>query len=135
MSKLLANDNIKTLVTWVRGKIYGFRALMAFDNWVSLILQRLFLRDYPVFYRRGGLTFLVDHRGCDQEGLRVCLTTDMYSRFFSYFPRSKQLAVLDLGANSGGFGLALATGGFAIRRIVGVEITPRVFARLAFNLG
>jgi len=135
MSKFLANDNIKTFVIWVRGKIYGFRALMAFDNRASLILQRLFLRAYPVFYRKGAVTFLADHRGRDQEGLCLCFKTDMYSRFFSHFPRSKQLAVLDLGANSGGFGLLLLTAGFAIRRIVGVEITPRVFARLAFNLG
>ena len=55
--------------------------------------------------------------------------------FFRFFPRSNPLAILHLGANSGGFGLALSAQGFGIRRIVAVEITPRAFARLAFNLG
>ena len=55
--------------------------------------------------------------------------------FFRFFPRSNPLAILHLGANSGGFGLALSAHGFGIRRIVAVEITPRAFARLAFNLG
>ena len=130
-----SNNMVRGLVEWVRGKIYGFRALMVFDNWPSLLLQRLFLRDSPAFYRKGGVIFLADHKGRDQAGLRACLATDMYSRFFSLFSRSKPLAVLDLGANSGGFGLALSAGGFGIRRIVAVEITPRTFARLAFNLG
>jgi FkbM family methyltransferase len=59
----------------------------------------------------------------------------MYSRFFSLFPRSNPLAVRDLGANCGGFGLALSAQGFGIRRIVAVEITPRAFPRFAFNVG
>ena len=108
---------------------------MVFDNWPSLLLQRLFLRESPTFYRKGGVIFLADHKGLDQGGSSACFTTDMYSRFFSLFPRSNPLAVLDLGANSGGFGLALSAQGFRIRRIVAVEITPRAFARLAFNLG
>jgi FkbM family methyltransferase len=124
-------------VEWIRGKIYGFRSLMVFDNWPSLLFQRLFLRDYPAFYRKGGVIFLADHKGLDQGygALRECFTTDMYSRLFSFLPRSNPLAILDLGANSGGFGLALSAEGFRIRRIVAVEITPRTFARLAFNLG
>jgi FkbM family methyltransferase len=135
MIKFRWNNAVRGLTEWVRGKIYGFRALMIFDNWPSLLLQRLLLRDSPAFYRKGGVFFLADHKGRDQEGLRACFTTNMYSRFFSLFPRSNPLAVLDLGANSGGFGLALSAEGFAIRRLVAVEITPRAFARLAFNLG
>jgi hypothetical protein len=98
---------------------------MVFDNWPSLLLQRLFLRESPAFYRKGGVIFLVDHKAHDQEGLRVCFTTDMYSRFFSLFPRSNLLAVLDLGANCGGFALALSAQGFGIRRIAAFKITPR----------
>jgi FkbM family methyltransferase len=135
MHKSHKNNTGRGLVEWVRGKIYGLRALMVFDNWPSLLVQRLLLRESPAFYRKGGVIFLVDHKARDQEGLRVCFTTDMYSRFFLLFPRSNPLAVLDLGANSGGFGLALSAQGFGIRRIVAVEITPQAFARLAFNIG
>jgi hypothetical protein len=112
MNNPIARYSYNRLVEWIRGKIYGFRALIAFDNWPSLLLQRVFLREYPVFYRKGAVTFLADHSACDQEGLCMCFTTDMYSRFFSHFPRSRQLAVLDLGANSGGFGLLLLADGF-----------------------
>jgi FkbM family methyltransferase len=128
------NNSVRGLVEWIRGKIYGFRALMVFDNWPSLLLQRLFLRESPAFYRKGRVIFLADHKGQDQGELRECFTTDMYSRFFSLFPPNP-LTILDLGANSGGFGVALSAEGFRIRRIVAVEITPRAFARLAFNLG
>jgi FkbM family methyltransferase len=135
MKKFQRNNIVRTLAEWIRGKIHGFRALMEFDNWPSLLLQRLFLRESPAFYRKGRVVFLADHKGRDQAWIRECFTTDAYSRFFSLFPRSNPLAVLDVGANSGDSALALCAAGFGIRRIVAVEITPRTFARLAFNLG
>ena len=134
VNKFQRNNTGSALTEWVRGKIYGFRALMVFDNWPSLLLQRLFLRESPAFYRKGGVTFLADHKGRDQAWIRECFTTDAYSRFFPRFPRSNPLTVLNVGANSGDFGLALSAAGFGIRRIVAVEITLRAFARLAFRI-
>jgi hypothetical protein len=52
------------------------RALMVLDNWPSLLLQRLFRRESPTFYRKGGVTFLADHKGRDQAWIRECFTTD-----------------------------------------------------------
>jgi FkbM family methyltransferase len=49
-------------------------------------------------------------------------------------PRSKPLTVLDVGANNGGFALLLKRMGFALARIVCVELNPRTCVRLRFNL-
>jgi hypothetical protein len=108
---------------------------MLFDNWPSLPLQRLFLRESPAFYRKGGVIFWLITRRTIRKGFVYALPVIRTHVFFRFFPRSNPLAILHLGANSGGFGLALSAQGFGIRRIVAVEITPRAFARLAFNLG
>jgi FkbM family methyltransferase len=106
---------------------------MQFDNWPFLVLQRC-CRQTPMVYRKGAVRFLVDREGGDQYGIIECVARDMYSRHFAQLPKGRPLKVLDLGANSGGFGLALILGGFEIERIVAVEMNLRTQARLAFNL-
>jgi len=75
MNKFQRNTTVGGLMEWVRGKIYGFRALMVFDNWPSLLLQRLSL---PLEREESFSWLITSHR--IRKG---CFTTDMYSRFFS----------------------------------------------------
>jgi FkbM family methyltransferase len=121
------------LLTWIRHRWEGLQATMQFDNWPFLIIQRCCLQT-PMVYRKRNVRFLVDRAGGDQYGLIECLARDMYSRCFSRLPKGRPVRVLDLGANSGGFGLALIVAGFEIERIVAVEMNLRTHARLAFNL-
>jgi FkbM family methyltransferase len=121
------------LLTWIQHRCDGLRALMQFDNWAFLVVQRCCLQT-PMVYRKRDIRFLVDRAGGDQHGLIECVARDMYSRHFAHLTKSRPLRVLDLGANSGGFGLALILGGFEIERIVAVEMNLRTHARLAFNL-
>ena len=108
---------------------------LVFDNWPSALLQRLlFRKEQLVVYRKDGVTFLVDFAGGDAAGARMCLATDMYSRYFSLLPTDHPLTVLDLGANGGGFPLALMAGGFRIAKSVSVEMNPNTHTRLQFNL-
>jgi FkbM family methyltransferase len=88
----------------------------------------------PLVYRKGDVRFLVDRAGGDQYDLIECVARDMYSRHFPHLTKGCPLRVLDLGANSGGFGLALILSGFEIERIVAVEMNLRTHARLVFNL-
>ena len=106
---------------------------MRFDNWPFLVIQRCCFQS-PMVFRKRGVRFLVDRAGGDQYGLIECVARDMYSRHFHHLTRDRPLRVLDLGANSGGFGLALILFGFEIERIVAVEMNLRTHARLVFNL-
>ena len=121
------------LLTWIRHRWDGLQALLQFDNWPFLVIQRC-SRQTLLVYRKGDVRFLVDRAGGDQYDLIQCVARDMYSRHFPYLTKKHPLRVLDLGANSGGFGLALILGGFEIERIVAVEMNLRTHARLAFNL-
>jgi len=58
----------------------------------------------------------------------------MYRQFVGFLPKGRPITVLDLGANGGGFGLMLLQEGFAIERVVAVEMNPATFQRLQFNL-
>ena len=79
-----------------------------FDNWPLLLLQRLFYRRARLLaFRRGNMEFVVDYSGGDQCGVLPCLTSDMYSRYFRVLGNKRPLRILDLGANAGGFCLAL----------------------------
>jgi FkbM family methyltransferase len=106
---------------------------MQFDNWPFLIIQR-FCFDTPMVYQKRNVRFLVDRASGDQHGLTDCVTHDIYSRYFPCLTKDRPLRVLDLGANIGGFGLALILAGFEIERIVAVEMNMRTHARLAYNL-
>jgi FkbM family methyltransferase len=121
------------LLTRIRHRWDGLQATMQFDNWPFLVVQRCCFQT-PMVYRKRGVRFLVDRAGGDQYGLIECVARDMYSRHFPCLRTGRPLQVLDLGANSGGFGLALVLAGFEIERIVAVEMNLRTHARLSFNL-
>jgi len=121
------------LLTWIRHRWEGLQALMQFDNWPFLVIQRCCFQN-PMVFRKRDFRFLVDRVGGDQYGLIECVARDMYSRHFRHLKKDRPLRVLDLGANSGGFGLALILAGFEIERIVAVEMNLRTHARLVFNL-
>jgi FkbM family methyltransferase len=120
-------------LTWIRHRWEGLRALMQFDNWPFLIIQRCCFQT-PMVYRKRNVRFLVDRASGDQHGLTDCVTRDIYARYFLCLTKDRPIRVLDLGANIGGFGLALILAGFEIERIVAVEMNLRTHSRLAYNL-
>lgn len=113
----------------------GLEAVLFFDNWPILLLGRLCDRKTGmVIYRKQGLDILVDHRGGDQCGTRMCIATDTYRKYLPLFHLSGPVRVLDLGANGGGFPLMLSIAGLQIARAVCVEMSPLTYQRLALNL-
>ena len=116
-------------------KLAGLRAVLAFDNWPMLLVGRLFdRRAGMVIYRKRGLEILVDHQGGDEVGTRLCIATDMYTRYLPHFSLAGPLRVLDLGANGGGFALMLRIEGFEFERVVCVEMNPSTWRRLLLNV-
>jgi len=112
-----------------------FQRNFYFDNWPVVAFQRLFLRQARLLtFRRGQIEFVVDYSGGDQCGILPCLASDMYSRYFGLLERNRPLRILDLGANAGGFCLALLAGGFQFEKLVCVEMNRRTHSRLQFNL-
>ena len=116
-------------------RVAGFRHILFFDNWPILVLQRIFDRDTGlVVYRKDRLEFVVDHKGGDENGTRMCLTSGMYKKYLTSFSLPDQVCILDLGANGGGFPLMVRSQGIGIETAVCVEMNPLVADRLKLNL-
>jgi FkbM family methyltransferase len=113
----------------------GLRAILAFDNWPTVLFARLFDRGTGfVAYRKNGFDILIDHRGGDENGTRSCIASNMYRRYLPFFDLPRPARVLDLGANGGGFPLMLRIEGIQLARVVSVEMNPLTFLRLQLNL-
>jgi FkbM family methyltransferase len=116
-------------------KLAGFRDIMVFDNWPTLLLKRFIDRRAGlIVYQKKGLEILIDHRGGDEAGTRCCITSNMYRRYLPLFSLPKSSRVLDLGANGGGFPLMLKLAGIGLGRVVCVEMNPLTYSRLLVNL-
>jgi FkbM family methyltransferase len=116
-------------------KLGALRQIWQFDNrWQLLLARLLFRRDPIAIYRLGGLQFAVDHAAGDSSGAPDVLTSPMYVDHLAHLRAAQPAAVLDIGANAGGFPLFLAHHGIALRRVVSVELNPRTCIRLRFNL-
>jgi FkbM family methyltransferase len=108
---------------------------MQFDNRWQLLASRLFTPGRTsLLYKYHGLEFLTDHAAGDANGAREVLTSDMYRKYLPQMDLEGPLNVLDIGANNGGFPLLLAAEGYEIGRTVCVELNPKTFERLVFNL-
>ena len=119
----------------LRNKIRGLKEVWAFDNRAWLTFTKLFFpKENLQVYRYHGLDILVDRAGGDANGARELLTSPMYRRFIPQMKFDGPANVLDLGANNGGFPLLLAVSGVKLRKVVSVELNPRTFTRLKFNL-
>jgi FkbM family methyltransferase len=116
-------------------KMAGARAIMAFDNWPTLLLGRMLNRNTGlVVYRKSNLEILIDHRGGDETGTRACIVSDMYRRYVPLLKVKNAATVLDIGANGGGFPLMLRLQGIPIESVVCVEMNPATYSRLLVNL-
>ena len=112
-----------------------FRNLWAFDNrWQLLFERALFRRTSVQIYRLGQLEMLVDNRASDAGSIQGCMSTDMYSRFFSHIPFKSIRNVCDFGANVGGFSLLLLSRGVKIDKLLCVELNPNTCDRLRYNI-
>lgn len=113
----------------------GLRAILSFDNRWEVVATRLLFRDTGMItYRKNGMEFVIDHHGGDEAGTRACLTSPMYRILIPLMALNSPLTLIDIGANGGGFPILLSDMGFALRKIVAVEMNPRVFARMQLNL-
>ncbi len=116
-------------------KLAGLRALWHFDNrWQLIVNRTLFPKETLLVYRKDDLEFLVDHAGSDHNGTRLCLISDIYTRFLPFMELPETIAVFDLGANGGGFPLMLHLQGKRFSRLVCVEMNPNTFQRLRYNI-
>ena len=122
------------MINW-RNKVTGVRALWRFDNRWQLISERLFSKNHGVsVYRLGETEFLIDHEAGDHNGTRLCIISDLYTRFLPVMNLGDTISVFDLGANGGGFPLMLHLHGKRFSRLVCVEMNPNTFCRLQYNV-
>jgi FkbM family methyltransferase len=116
-------------------RINGLRAVWHFDNRYQLLVNRLMFRQTGLtVYTIRGRELILDHHGDDEKGIRMCFTSDMYSRFLGAMRLEGPITVLDLGANGGGFPLMLELAGVKIHKLVCVEMNANTATRLRFNV-
>ena len=119
-------------------KVRKFFEVLKFDNPVELLFGLiLFKKTSALTYKYKGVTALVDHGYGDQDGVRTCLVPGLYDALFETIGpdlTAKPLTILDLGANTGGFPLALKAHGAKIAKGVCVELNPLTCSRLSWNL-
>jgi FkbM family methyltransferase len=118
-------------------KLRKLKELLRFDNAAQVLMNRMFFsRTSQCIYRYRGVTALVDHSKGDQDGVKACLVPGLYDPFLSIIARTSPhpLTLLDLGANTGGFPLAMLAHGLTIKKGVAVELNPLTCTRLRLNL-
>lgn len=119
----------------LRTKWRGIKEILAFDNRLALVASKLFFpRERLQVYRQNGIQFLSDHDGGDANGAREILTSPMYRDILAGLKLEDPINVLDLGANNGGFPLLLSCMDIPLRKVVSVELNPKTWVRLHFNL-
>ncbi|MCF7784632.1 MAG: FkbM family methyltransferase [Prosthecobacter sp.] len=113
----------------------GLRAISQFDRVLFTLCQRLLGRRLGwTMYSKRRLTFLVDHLAGDQSGTRDCIAGPMYRELFKEMQLPRQLRLLDLGANGGGFPLLCLDLGFELSDLTCVEVNPFTHSRLTLNI-
>ena len=119
-------------------KVRKFFEVLKFENSIELLCGLiLFKKTSALTYKYKGVTALVDHSYGDQDGVRTCLVPGLYDALFETIGAdltSKPLTILDLGANTGGFPLALKAHNAKIKKGVCVELNPITCSRLSWNL-
>lgn len=119
----------------LKNKIRGLQEIWQFDNRFWLIFTKTFFpRQNLQIYQFKGLDILTDQAAGDANGAREILTSPMYRRFLPLMRLEGAINVLDLGANNGGFPLLLQSAGIILKKVVSVELNPKTFMRLHFNL-
>lgn len=113
----------------------GLRAITQFDRVFFTLCQRVLGRRLGwTIYAKGRLKFLVDHLAGDQSGTRDCIAGPMYRELFKEMQLPRQLRLLDLGANGGGFPLLCLDLGFEFSALTCVEVNPFTHSRLCLNI-
>lgn len=113
----------------------GLKAITCFDRVLFTLCQRLLGRRLGwTVYSKGHLKFLVDHLAGDQSGTRDCIAGPMYRELFQEMQLPRQLRLLDLGANGGGFPLLCLDLGFELTALTCVEVNPFTHSRLTLNI-
>lgn len=116
-------------------KINGFLELMYFENWCSLILQRiLFRRQRFNLYQYKSLEMICDSYSGDNGSIRGCLATKMYKQFLESISLNGKLCVMDIGANVGGFSLLMMSQELRFEQLLCIELNPNTYERLRFNV-
>ena len=119
----------------ISNALSGLRAITQFDGVLFTLCQRILGRQLGwTIYSKGRLKFLVDHLAGDQSGTRDCIAGPMYRELFKEMQLPRQLRLLDLGANGGGFPLLCRDLGFEFSALTCVEVNPFTHSRLSLNI-
>jgi FkbM family methyltransferase len=120
----------------LRDRWSGLQSCWKFSNRWQLILQRLLFRHYPIVtYLWKDRWFIVcDTRYVDHYSPQTLLADQEYGAWIKTSARAGACSYVNVGAHIGGFDVAVMDAAGSIPRAVSVELNPRTFAALQYNL-
>lgn len=125
---------MSSIYSTLRCKVNGVLAILKFDNWLAILIDRMLLKTPAQVYSLQGRPILIDYIGDDCNGTRDVLVSGMYENYLAAIGPGVLRQVLDIGANGGGFSLLLQLHEVALERLVCVELNPNTFTRLLYNI-
>ncbi len=125
-----------SLFTTIRNKFSGLAGTLAFSNRWIIVLQRLFRPSDPLvaYCWRKRWWLLCDARLQDTQAAKEVLANGCYRPWIQRSIREGSLSYVNVGANVGAFDLAVAAEAARVPHGLSVELNPRTFVRLKFNI-
>ena len=106
-----------------------------FNNRLELLTGRSLFRKTKVqVFRIGSVHMIADHRYSDIGSIVGCVSDRMYRNLLKEIKLPREISVLDVGSNVGGFPLLLHSLGHTFRKLTCVELNPTTYNRLHFNI-
>ncbi len=121
----------------LRELLRGFRNALYFTNRFQILWERIFRRQIPLthYIWKNRFYILCSPAQGDHVAIQECLCDRAYDPLLAecLFPAG-QITYVNVGANIGGFDLALAERGLAIAAGLAVELNPFTALRCRINL-
>ena len=124
-----------SILNFLRNKWHGLISSFAFSNWLEISLIRALRpkRRIVVYEWQGRFVLTCDVRVLDHYSPKEALADGAYDSYISHSLKNGGCSYVNIGANIGAFDVAVAAQG-DVARALSVEMSPRTYQRLVFNL-
>jgi FkbM family methyltransferase len=131
-----SQEHRQSVICRIRSLLSGIRDTFAFSNWPLVVAQRIFCRNLAavVYEWKGKWLVACDPRFGDHYGLKEVFVHADYDSFIHASIRGGSISYVNIGANVGAFDIAVASLAPGGSSGLSVELNPKTYARLLFNL-
>lgn len=121
-------------MTGVFSKISGFQDTLKFSNSLSVIRQRITRAPIIHYVWKGSLHMYCEGRTFDHYSVKELLSQGVYDDSIRKSVKDGCISYVNVGAHIGSFDVAIAGSGAKISKAISIELNPRTYKKLCFNL-